>query len=486
MYNILLIRTSELYSGRDEIHGYYVPPIGILYLASVLMPSNEGKYRVSVFDAGLETENFYELETSLITNMKKLQPRIVGLSTISNEANLMHAIAEIIKRFSSEINVVAGGPYPTAFPERVLADKNIDYAVIGEGEQVFPALADAIVSEMPAEDIAGIAYMKDDELKINDSPEYIADLNSLPFPAWDMIDFGRYSASNNMLGMLAEGTYAPIFTSRGCPYKCIYCHNIFGKKTRLRSARNVFEEIKLLTEKHGVKEFHIYDDIFNINKQRVTDICDLIVRNNLDIRIAFPNGLRGDILDKEVIQSLEEAGAYTLTFAVETASERLQKMIKKNVNLKKINEAISLSAEAGLINFGFFMLGFPTETEDEMFETIKFARNSDLHFANFFQVRPFPKTGLYALALQNGYVPTDNFFDYNYHSYGINCSGLPAKDFTDMCLYAYKRFYFHPKRILKMSKKIPLDMLYRNLAKICVIIGWKRILEPYHLRFAKS
>jgi radical SAM superfamily enzyme YgiQ (UPF0313 family) len=477
---ILLIRTTDFANNFGPIGGHYVPPMGILYLASSLMKMDKRKYEVAILNAGLETNNTTELEDKI----KSFQPNIVGLSTITNEAELMHHIALIIKRISPEIAVVAGGPYPTVTPEVVISDRNINYAVIGEGEDVFLELVESITSGKNLENISGIAYLKGGKPVVNKRREFIFDLDKLPFPAWELIDIKKYSQSNNMLGMLAEETYAPIFTSRGCPYQCIYCHNIFGKQFRVRSAENVWQEMKLLIEKYGVREFHFYDDIFNLQKQRLIEICDLIIKSGYRVRFAFPNGIRGDVLDKEAILKLKEAGAYTLTFAVETASARLQKLVRKNINLKKINEAISFAAEAGLINFGFFMLGFPTETKDEMLATIEFARNSDLHFANFFQVRPFPNTELYTLALQNGFVPPTNFYKYNYHSYEINCSKVTDEDFVDICKYAYKRFYFIPRRILKLSRLIPLDMLFRNLSRVLAVAGIKRMLIPYHFHFS--
>ncbi len=172
---------------------------------------------------------------------------------------------------------------------------------------------------------------------------------------------------------------APIFTSRGCPFGCIYCHNVFGKKFRARSAENVLDELSMLKREYNIGEIEIIDDCFNIDLSRAKEIARGIIDRKLDIAISFPNGIRADHMDKELVDLLKEAGTYRVYYAVETASPRLQKLIRKNVDLDRPKEIVDYTAAQGIMTCGFFMMGFPTETEEEIRMTIDYACRSKFH-----------------------------------------------------------------------------------------------------------
>jgi radical SAM superfamily enzyme YgiQ (UPF0313 family) len=264
-----------------------------------------------------------------------------------------------------------------------------------------------------------------------------------------------------------------IVTSRGCPYRCAYCHEIFGKKFRKRSKENVIEEIKILKEKYSIDELHVYDDIFNLDKKRLVEICDAIVGNNIKINFAFPNGLRGDILDEELILKLKKAGAYMLTFALETASERLQKMINKNINIEKLKKNIIFADKIGLLTKCYNMLGFPTETIEEVNKTIQFNCLLPLCFASFFIVTVQKNTQLYDLVKKN-------YPDFNVEL-EANQYYLPHKEYEKFVklplkglqLKAYRKFYLNPKRIIKIITRMP--------RKIFAIINSHRYFTFYFL-----
>jgi len=204
--------------------------------------------------------------------------------------------------------------------------------------------------------------------------------------------FRRVRGRASMKFLMRGRRYATLFTSRGCPYKCSYCHDLFTKKFRWRSAEDVVAEIAFLVDNHGVVEFQIVDDIFNLHKPRLKRIFALVKERYPDKRLyfSFPNGLRGDIIDRETVQAMKEGGVYQATVAIETVTGRLQELIEKNLDVEKARRAIEYFDEAGFIVAGFFMLGFPTETPKEIWDTIRFALRSRLSVAQFFTVVPQP------------------------------------------------------------------------------------------------
>ena len=202
----------------------------------------------------------------------------------------------------------------------------------------------------------------------------IPDLDSLPYPDYSLVDLEAFSNQYLTFSAKIYQPHANILTTRGCAYRCMYCHHILGKKFRARSPENVLAEIRFLHERYGVTDFQIIDDIFNFDIDRAKTVCNLLIKSGLKLTLSFPNGVRGDIMDEELIDKMAEAGTKYVSYAVETASPRLQKLIRKNLDLDRVFRAIEYTAKAGIITRGFFMLGFPTETEAEALQSMNSPR----------------------------------------------------------------------------------------------------------------
>lgn len=458
---ILLIRANYLPGllGRQ-----IVPPLGILTLAAVLRRERGGQYDIKILDTGISKTHPLQTEKFI----RDFSPDIVGISALSLESANLHVIAAVTKRVSQNIKVIVGGPHATTFYDIILKDPNVDYAVVGEGEMTFVELLDYLNDGADGAGIKGVACLRNGELKFGGVRPFIEDLDSLPFPAWDLVKLLPYSRRViNMQGLLAASPYAPLFTSRACPYRCVYCHQNFGKKFRAQSAERTIEEIDMLTKKFNVKEIHIFDDVFNLDSQRVLDICEGILRKGLKIKISFPNGIRGDLLGKEVLSALSRAGTYLITYAVETATPRIQKMIHKNLDLEKIKQTIEWSFDMGIIPAGFFMFGFPTETEEEMRNTVKFALNSKLLKALFFCVVPFPRTELYDL-IKKTYPQLDFSYDFtgamHYWSTTPYYTQVTGIDVATIQKRAWAKFFLDPWRLWTILKRYPKNWNFINTA----------------------
>lgn len=469
MENLLLIRTSQRLFSTPSI----APPLGLMYIAANIQREFAGKYNIKIIDIVPQRMSLKAIK-KIIYDFK---PVLIGCSVLSNEHHIMNELADVSKGIDRQIRFIVGGPHSTMYYDEVLKNKNIDIAVIGEGEHTICDLLRYLNDIEKLAKIPGIAYRNRDKIVLTPRREYIKDLNNLPFPSWNLIDCKSYSKLSNMPmnTMIAGKRYMAILTSRGCPYQCTYCHNIFGKNFRKRSAENVMKEILELYHNYNIDEFQIFDDIFNLDVERAKKICELIISSGIKIKIAFPNGIRGDIIDGELLTKLKLAGAYSITFALESASPRIQKLIKKNIDISKLNKLIESADRQKLFTRCFFMLGFPTETVEEIKETINFACESKLLTAGFFIVWPQRNTELFEQV--NKLYPNFkmNFQESNYLllpnlHYEKEVAKLPL---VKLQILAYIKFLSSPVRAFKVWLRIPRKIfLLRNLIFNIRAIGY--------------
>lgn len=455
----------------------YSPPLGLLYLISTLRERFGSAVEIELLDMKLQHQTPEWLEQQLISNVYK--PDIVGLSALNFEAVATKKIASIVKKHSPEVITVLGGPYALHRSEELLKKTEFDWIFSGAAELTFPEAITCVLNGKPlGSDIAGMSYRKSvDSLHIDISQANVKDLDALPQPAWDIIDFDAYASKTNMMGTLKGKRYATIFTSRGCPYLCNYCHDIFSKKFTYRSPDNVIEEIELLYEKYGVDEFQIVDDIFNLHKPRLKKIMGEVSRRwPGKLKFTFPNGVRADILDDEVLDALKEAGTYAINIAVETVTPRLQTLIEKDLDIEKTRWAIEACDKRGMMTGGFFMLGFPTETEEEIKATINFALQSKLAVAHFFIVVPQKETPLYDIAMQENPETLEAFTTaiegesttyYSSNSWYQRTYGVPLNRHLTL---AFLRFYLSPTRIWRIWTRVPKRSIFDSALKLAAIM----------------
>ena len=437
------------------------PPMGILSLAAMLRERFAGEVEIDIVQQVVDDLDFDQLAERI----RSFSPDLIGFSLLSVEARDMHTAAGIAREVCPEAVIMVGGPHASVFYDKVLEDPSIDYVVLGEGEETLREFIEKFNAGEPLEGIQGLAFRDDNsEISFAGHRPPIQDLDSLPMMAWDMIDLKAYRKWFSMNLFNKRFPYAYVFSTRGCPYRCVYCHNIFGKKLRLRSPEKVVQEIEYLVASQGVRELLIVDDCFNLNLDHAKKICDLIIERGIDVSIAFPNGLRADRMDRELVRKLKAAGCYTITYAIETATPRLQKLIRKNLNLKKASEIIHITNEEGIIVQSFFMLGFPSETEEEMEATIQFALNHPILKAWFFTVVVYPRMGLTDLA-RDAYPDLDidwgkgSYFYFDEITFYEQATGI---DLWKKARHAAMRFYLRPRTMYGIMTRFPKN---RTLAK---------------------
>jgi radical SAM superfamily enzyme YgiQ (UPF0313 family) len=441
-------RTLLVKAIHNDYTDLVIQPLGVMHLSGYL--KHKGYPETRILDQKVQRLGFEDIERYVA----EWRPGLVGVSALTWEANAAHEVARRVKAIDPRIVTVFGGPHASSYTEKILEDPNVDVVCVGEGEETLLQLVQRAEAGQPLTEVLGIAYRRDGQMAQNEPMPFLEDLDALPYPDYEGIDIDAYNEwwRPSRTGV---GRYMGLFTSRACPYSCNYCHNIFGKTFRQHSPEYVLDQIQFLGDKYGIREFEVVDDIFNLNAERAKRIADLVVERGLKIAFTLPNGIRGDLMDEELIIKLKRAGLTFMCWAIETASPRLQKKIRKFNKLEKIAENIAFAAREGIYSNGFFMLGFPTETREELQMTIDFALGSQLHSASIFAVNPFEGTTLAEEAKALG-KETVQDFDMNYFSEDcINLTEIPKDELIAIRKRAVRQFYMNPKRIFRILRDFP-------------------------------
>lgn len=371
------------------------PPIGLGYLASVL---EKHKHKVILIDCWIQqisNEEIFHL-------IKRIKPNIVGLTCLTAHYEELRELCNYLyikrKETINTLNflLIIGGIHVTSLPELSLTECKADLAVLGEGELTLLELVESIDKKENLYKIDGIAYLKNGKLILNKCRDLIKNLDEIPFPAWHLMPITHYPQDPHGHDYKRK-PFAPILTTRGCPFSCTYCAstNFWQGRIRFRSPKNVADEMEFLTQKYGVREIHIWDDNFTLLKTHVIGICREIIRRKLDIVLKCPNGVRIDSLDEEILMWMRRAGFYHIILAVESGSQRVLNLAKKKLDLQKVPRVAKLTKKYGFITKGFFILGLPGETVGSAIKTINYARKIGLNFASFFIAQPLPGSELF-------------------------------------------------------------------------------------------
>lgn len=411
------------------------PPIEYAYLSPHVEKLG---LKVAIIDLVVDAID----EEGLKTILMRKKPQYVGIKCLSFAANLSFNAAKIVKETLPACRVILGGHHVTALPEATLTYQYVDYIVRGEGEYSLAELLTALENDLPVTNIPGIGFKAQGRPVINQERAFIDNLDELPLPAYHLIDMEKYFKFSVMHGMrIRHERYMPIFTSRGCPFKCIYCHHTEGSKVRKKSPERVLEEITLLIEKYGIREFHIEDDTFNSDLKRAKKIMGLIAVLPHKVALQFPSGLRADLIDEELAAGMKRAGTFLVCTAVETGSPRIMELIRKNLDLSKVKKSVDILVKNRILTWGYFMLGFPSETRQEMQCTIDFARKLNLHFVSFSIVTPFPGTPLWNMIDTSGISYDDYFNNLSFSSSKITVSEVPAEEMPLIKKRAIRKFF---------------------------------------------
>lgn len=435
-----------------------MPPIGLGYLSSSL---KKGGISAKIIDCMKE-----EMDALDVANfMKKENIRIVGVTCCSNEHWWLSEFAKTVED-DGEITLIAGGPHATGLGKRLFElIPRLDFIIRAEGEISFPKLVRSIMNKETDEavlsNIPNLVWRNSRQEAIENPSELPGDLDMLDMPDWEQMKPSEYAEFSPHGGFAKTPPVGQLFTTRGCPYGCRFCAAsvMNGKKIRRRSAESIVGEIKYLVKNYGVREVHIEDDNFSFYKNHVVDICKAVRKNNIKLNFGLPNGIRVDRLDKEILEELQSTGFYFFSVGIESGSPATLKRMNKALDLEKIKQGISLVRRYRFRIKGFFMLGYPGETEKEIMETIQFAKSLNLDQAFFSIYVPLPGTLEFQKLEKDGIIDIKkcnwrDFYTGKFSSPPYVPEGMSTDRLTGLVSLAYRSFYFRPKIMCRILKDI--------------------------------
>lgn len=376
-------------------------------------------------------------EDSITQRIRDFQPDMVGISNMSIEYwRQAHACAGLVKAVAPSILTVMGGVHPSTLPAKVMRDTNVDFALLGEGEERLPLLLQSLsagAADFPGLDGLGFRTAGGG-VEIRPAERWIENLDALPLPEYDLFDWRK--VMNFRQGAAGGiGTTRPpvgtVMTSRGCPYRCCFCAGwcTMGRKTRFRSAEHVLREIDMLVQTHGIRELIFQDDEMYGNRER----AEAIIRGLRDRRydlIWKNSNLASWRMDRELIQLMKDSGCYQITISPESGSERvLREIIHKPTRKQDALQVAQWCRELGVELQADFVIGFPGETWDEIRQTTNFAEELDADSVKFAVATPFPETELFQVAVARGYLPQDFEF-YRDDALGFAHPVIETEEFT--------------------------------------------------------
>lgn len=430
---------------------YVVAPLGLGYIATAVR--NAGIDDIAILDCIKEGYDSSGLKRAL----KGLQPRVVGFQVFSSSYDAVVQGADLVKETLPHAAVIVGGPHVSATGVQMLRDvPSIDYGFVGEAEIGFPLLMQRLLREepVPVEDIPGLVWRAAGELKENPRA-IVKELDSLGFPAWDLMPPNTYPDAPQG-AFYKQFPIAPMASSRGCPYRCTFCGSPvnMGNRLRFRSLPHVFAEMDMLRTRYGVKEFHFVDDMFNASKSRVLEFCSALKDKNWGINYTFPNGLRLNTIDEEMLVAMKESGAYAFTVGIESGSPRILAAMNKKLTVDMIREKINLISKTGLEPSGFFLIGFPGETKKDMRMTLDFAKSLPIKRAHFSNFLPLPGTEATRMLMERGELQTIPWGELAYSSVPYAPEGITKEELKAFQRRAFLEFHLRPKILLRLLKEI--------------------------------
>ncbi|MFW5781677.1 MAG: B12-binding domain-containing radical SAM protein [Candidatus Muiribacteriaceae bacterium] len=464
MKSILFVRLLEKIP-----HGVFTPPLGILYLISPLREVYPD-IKISIFDSML----YSDPERSFVQFIQERQPDIVAFSINYTERDMFKKFSGMTGNILEDAVVIVGGTGTGYTPGEFI--HYADFVVSGEGEERLLNII-AFLKGEKEELTDGISYIDDHgKVIISEPVSYLKDLDRFGIPAWDMVDLKIYSGYPARNTLVRQLPYAAVMTSRGCPFRCPWCHNYTDGRIfpyRKRSVENVISEL-LLLKSLGVREIQFLDDTFNIPEKRAFEIFEQIYRHRFGFSIAF-QGFRLDMASPELLLLIRKAGGYKIDYGVQHVCAHITKDLHRSntPQLKKILEKNRYARKLGFLTYAFFISGFPGETREDSFQNLRFADKLNPDFIGFFKLTPLPGTKYFSEVKEPEKIPSVEFNHFNIDP-RLAVGELSQKEIEELQSLFYRRFYLARFRLLRLFLRIPknsyLFMTIRSYLKSMVRI----------------
>lgn len=448
--------------GFDTI---YTIPLSLGYLKSNI---DNAKHDVRIIDCALLKIN--AKSTEFKRKIKDFNPDVIGVTCWSPMYEESMEVLKIAKEINKNVITIMGGAHATSNPDRVMKNMFVDFIFRGESELSFPLFLDEIEKDTPdLTKIKGLVYRSENNIVKNEMQRE-EDLDKIKIPDYDAIGLQDYIESG-YLCITTDKMNAPIWVTRGCPYRCAFCSANLqnGKIVRAHSVKYVIDWIKHLYKK-GIKTINIIDDNFTYNVDYAKDLCREIIKLNLkDLQFGTPNGIRIQRTDSELLKLMKKAGWKYVIIAIESGSEKVLKNMRKDLDLKIIPQKVKEVKEAGLKVYAFFIIGYPNETREDIKKTIKLLRKCRFNFFFLSNFQPLPGTSVYNELVKNKEIP-DGFLPKHYSTgeavyiskelKGFNFPLLRLREYTYLALSQPLNILYLFKLI---SPKMAISRIYTNL-----------------------
>lgn len=477
--NVLFIHPSKKLLGKKDpiyTHESLTPALGLGVLSGYLRSKG---VQCRIIDLRLPHRSMEDV----YRHIDEAKPTLIGITGFTTEIPAANAVAEKVRVRWPHLPVALGGPHATAVPEGVLSDyPSIDACVVGEGENTTLQLLYTLAERNGnLSQVKGIAYRtRSGTVRVNEPQPQIDDLDSLPFPAWDLFEIKHYS------------DVFMVSSSRGCPYPCYFCTpSYLGRKTRVRDFRKVVDEIEHIVRKYDARKIQFADATLSLMEENTHRLCQEIIDRRLNEKIEWVCETRADSVSQPLLEKMKEAGCKWIALGVETGDERiLRDVIKKGETKEHIKNAVSLAKNAGIKVRCFFLFGHYTETTATIRNTINFAIELNPDALSFGLLVPNPGSQFRKMAVEGKggmRILHNRWEDYNQFNYDCyELESLPVAELKKWQSKAYYLFYMrHPIKGLKLFLDgagynynlralftIPL-MLLRNMASGRLRLGEK-------------
>lgn len=409
-------------------------PLGLMYIAAVLQRAG---HHVEVIDMDVLNLPMDEY----IRELKNREYDYFCTGGMITAWNFITVSCDMVKKVKPRAKIIVGGGIISSTPESFLSVSQVDVGVIGEGEETVLEIIDSFENGRSLADIPGIVYREDKKVIETKHRHYLEDLDSLPFPAWDLFNVkDTYCLFPSHYSVFKAKRVASVYTTRGCPFQCTFCYT--EKGVRQRSVENVIQEFKELKGKYGVGYINIADDLFVVRKKRTIEFCEAMIKHKINLQWSAAG--RCNIVEPKFLKLLKRAGCEFLGLGIESGSDMVLKAIKKSQTPQQVVEAVKMVKEAGITPGGTFILGLPPETKETVRETVEIYKKINTyrtHVNKFFFATPYPSTELYTQMKAAGKIKDEiRYFELisergDAVDFCINCT----KAFTDDELVCTKK-----------------------------------------------
>lgn len=437
-----------------EFFSCTAPNMGIAYLAAAIERSGRAARILDANALGLSDE-------LLVEELLRIRPDVVGVtSTTTTLLDGLDAV-RIVRETLPESFVFMGGVHVSRFPQETLEEcADLDAVHVGEGEVTVCEMLEVL--ERGSRDfslVKGMAFRRIGEIVLTDPRPCVEDLDSLPLPARHLLPMERYASAGH------PHRTASIVSSRGCPFGCRFCAAPFiaGRRWRARSAESLLEEVDQIVNVYHMNKFEFVDDLFTLDKERVFAFCQGIKRRGYEL--TWSCSARADTVSPELLRVMAQAGCRIVYYGVESGNQRILDLMGKGETLAHMRDAIRWTHEASMRSWGFFIIGFPDETRQEIENTIDFAIEAELDYAEFFICSAFPGSPLYDYAASRALIDKSSWADISYGRANIRNQNLTPWELELLMVQGYQRFYTAPRireRLAMYGESAMVDEIVRQ------------------------